>query len=302
MKDQAERLREMANQIRQQIEQEFVRQVHRARVVAISSGKGGVGKSTLALNLALVLCKQGKKVLLLDADMGMANLDIMLGVVPKYNLFHVIQGRKNLHDIIISGPPGMSIIPGGTGILEIANLPAGDMKKLLVELIKLDSDYDYMILDTGAGISKNVTSFLLAADDVIIVTIPEPTSITDAYGVLKSMNRASYNGKVYLVVNRVSDESEGIWVAEKLTIVAQKYLDIEVLSLGYILNDPSVSEGIRRQQPFVEIYPRSRVTHNFKRIAEKLLEAHREKRLDDLQEAKQPGIRNFFKRVLSSSK
>ncbi|MGB4303349.1 MAG: MinD/ParA family protein, partial [Syntrophomonadaceae bacterium] len=225
MKDQAERLREMANQIRQQIEQEFVRQVHRARVVAISSGKGGVGKSTLALNLALVLCKQGKKVLLLDADMGMANLDIMLGVVPKYNLFHVIQGRKNLHDVIISGPQGMSIIPGGSGILELANLPASDMKRLLVELIKLDSDYDYMILDTGAGISKNVTSFLLAADDVIIVTIPEPTSITDAYGVLKSMNRASYNGKVYLVVNRVSDESEGIWVAEKLTIVAQKYLD-----------------------------------------------------------------------------
>lgn len=130
MKDQAERLREMANQIRQQIEQEFVRQVHRARVVAISSGKGGVGKSTLALNLALVLCKQGKKVLLLDADMGMANLDIMLGVVPKYNLFHVIQGRKNLHDVIISGPQGMSIIPGGSGILELANLPASDMKKL----------------------------------------------------------------------------------------------------------------------------------------------------------------------------
>lgn len=302
MKDQAERLREMANQVRQQIETELVQQVHRARVVAISSGKGGVGKSTLALNLALVLCTQGKRVLLLDVDMGMANLDIMLGMVPKYNLFHMIQGKKNLDEVIIPGPQGMSIIPGGSGIQELANLPAGDMKRLLVEMGRLDSDFDYMILDTGAGISQNVTTFLLAADDAVIITSPEPTSLTDAYGLLKSMSRASYNGRVYLVVNRVSDDSEGILVSEKLKMVAQKYLGVDVVSLGHIINDSSVSEGIRRQQPFVEIYPRSRATRNIERIAEKLLESHGEETLADLQDVKPPGIRNFFRRIMSSLK
>jgi flagellar biosynthesis protein FlhG len=300
MKDQAERLREMAYQARQQIEAELL-QSHRSRVVAISSGKGGVGKSTLALNLALVLCTQGKRVLLLDADMGMANLDIMLGMVPKYNLFHMIQGKRSLDDIIIPGPQGMSIIPGGSGIQELANLPAGDMKRLLVELGKLDNDYDYMILDTGAGISQNVTTFILAADDVIIITTPEPTSLTDAYGVLKSMNRACYEGNVYLVVNRVSDDSEGILVAEKFKMVTQKYLDVDLVDLGHIINDGIVSESIRKQQPFAEIYPRSRATRNIERIAEKLLAAaNGEESLSELHETKPTGIKKFFRRILNS--
>lgn len=300
MKDQAERLREMAYQARQQIEAELL-QSHRSRVVAISSGKGGVGKSTLALNLALVLCSQGKRVLLLDADMGMANLDIMLGMVPKYNLFHMIQGKRSLDDIIIPGPQGMSIIPGGSGIQELANLPAGDMKRLLVELGKLDNDYDYMILDTGAGISQNVTTFILAADDAIIITTPEPTSLTDAYGVLKSMNRACYEGNVYLVVNRVSDDSEGILVAEKFKMVTQKYLDVDLVDLGHIINDGIVSESIRKQQPFAEIYPRSRATRNIERIAEKLLAAaNGEESLSELHETKPTGIKKFFRRILNS--
>ena len=300
MKDQAERLREMAYQARQQIEAELL-QSHRSRVVAISSGKGGVGKSTLALNLALVLCTQGKRVLLLDADMGMANLDFMLGMVPKYNLFHMIQGKRSLDDIIIPGPQGMSIIPGGSGIQELANLPAGDMKRLLVELGKLDNDYDYMILDTGAGISQNVTTFILAADDVIIITTPEPTSLTDAYGVLKSMNRACYEGNVYLVVNRVSDDSEGILVAEKFKMVTQKYLDVDLVDLGHIINDGIVSESIRKQQPFAEIYPRSRATRNIERIAEKLLAAaNGEESLSELHETKPTGIKKFFRRILNS--
>jgi len=302
MKDQAERLREMANQVRQRIESELMQQVHRARVVAISSGKGGVGKSTLALNLALVLSSQGKEVLLLDVDMGMANLDVMLGMVPKYNLFHMIQGKKSLDEIIIAGPQGVSIIPGGSGIQELANLPAGDMKRLLVELGRLDNDYDYVLLDTGAGISQNVTTFLLAADDAIIVTSPEPTALTDAYGVLKSMHRASYKGKVYLVVNRVADDSEGILVGEKLKMVAEKYLDLEVVVLGHIINDSSVTKGIRRQQPFVEIYPHSQAARNIEHIAKHLLESNGDLFPDELQEIKPAGIKNFFKRIVNSLK
>lgn len=300
MKDQAERLREMAHQVRQQIETEMLQKVNRARVVAISSGKGGVGKSTLALNMALVLCSQGKRVLLLDVDMGMANLDIMLGMVPKYNLFHMIQGKKTLDEVIIQGPQGLAIIPGGSGIQELANLPAADLKRLLVELGKLDSDYDYMILDTGAGISQNVTTFLIAADDAIIITTPEPTALTDAYGLLKSLHRYSFNGKTYLVVNRVNDDSEGILVAEKLKMVTQKYLGLDVINLGHILNEPSVAEGIRRQQPFVQIYPRSRAVKNIERIAERLIYSNDDKVERDYDQVKSTGIKNFFKRIVDS--
>jgi len=302
MKDQAERLREMANQVRQQIESELMQQVHRARVIAVSSGKGGVGKSTLSLNLALTLSAQGKKVLLLDADMGMANLDIMLGMAPKYNLFHMILGKKSLDEIIMEGPKGISIIPGGSGIQELANLSAGDMRRLLVELGRLDSDYNYMILDTGAGISDNVTTFLLAADDAIIVTTPEPTALTDAYGVLKSMHRASYNGKVYIVANRVANDSEGVLVGEKLKMVAQKYLGLEVVTLGYIVNESCVSEGIRRQQPFMEVYPHSRAARNIESIAKKLLDSNGDEYPAELEEMKPAGIRNFFKRVINGLK
>ncbi len=302
MKDQAARLREMAYQVRQQIENELRQQNRHARVIAISSGKGGVGKSTLALNLALNLSSQGKKVLLLDADMGMANLDIMLGIVPKYNLFHLIQGKKNLDDIIIAGPQGVSIIPGGSGIQEMADLPAEDIKRLLAELGRLDYYYDYMLLDTGAGISQNVTTFLLAADDAIIVTSPEPTALTDAYGVLKSMHRSSYTGGIYLVVNRANDDSEGIFVGEKLKMVAQKYLDLEVVNLGYIINDSAVMEGIRRQQPFVEIYPHSRAARNIAHIARHLLESSGDILLTGTQEIRPNGVRNFFRRIVNSLK
>lgn len=299
MKDQAERLREMANQVRQQIETEMSQRINRARVLAISSGKGGVGKSTLALNLALVLCARGKKVLLLDVDMGLANLDIMLGMVPKYNLFHMIQGKKSLDEVIITGPQGLSIIPGGSGIQELANLPAADLKRLLIELGKLDNDFDYMILDTGAGISLNVTTFLLAADDAIIITSPEPTSLTDAYGLLKSLNRSSYEGKVHLVVNRVTDDAEGILVAEKLKMVTQKYLGLEVINLGHIVNEPLVGEGVRRQQPFVELYPRSRATRNIERIAEKIMYSFGQNDHTDLKHPVKPsGIKNFFRKII----
>lgn len=301
MKDQAERLREMAYQVRHQIESEMRQKLNRARVVAVSSGKGGVGKSTLALNLALVLCSQGKRVLLLDVDMGMANLDIMLGMVPKYNLFHMIQGKKGLDEIIIEGPQGLSIIPGGSGIQELANLPGADLKRLLVELGQLDNEFDFMILDTGAGISQNVTTFLLAADEAIIITTPEPTALTDAYGLLKSLHRASFGGKACLVVNRVTDDAEGILVAEKLKMVTHKYLGLEVENLGHILNEPSVGEGIRRQQPFVSLYPRSRATRNIEHIAARLINSSTEEK-SDFSPVKSMGIKNFFRRIVESMK
>ncbi|MEN6348068.1 MAG: MinD/ParA family protein [Syntrophomonas sp.] len=295
MKDQADRLREMAFTVKQQIEAEISMELKKSRVVVISSGKGGVGKSTLALNIAINLCTRGKKVILMDADLGLANLDVMLGLVAKYNLYHMIQERKTLKDITVSGPEGLKIIPGGSGISELANLNDDQLRRILVELRRLDGEYDYMIIDTGAGISKNVVAFLLAADDVIVITTPEPTSITDAYSIVKSVTKDSFPGNLYLVVNRVTDNSEGIMVAEKFKLVCEKFLSCEIKPLGHIVNEPLIGEGIRRQQAFVQIFPKSLAAKNIDMICNDLIEANN-KTCSGL-DFKRGGIRNFIEKI-----
>lgn len=271
MKDQANKLREMAINLKNQIETEMGRENKLTRVIVISSGKGGVGKSTLALNLSLELSAIGKKVILMDGDLGMANIDIMLGLVPKYNLYHFIKDQKSLKDIIINGPSGLKIIPGGSGINELANLRDDELNRILIEMGRLDGEYDFMIVDTGAGISNNVIRFLLAADDVIILTTPEPTSLTDAYGIVKSVTNYGYKGEIFLVVNRVSKESEGILVAQKFKLVSSKFLGLDIKILGHILQDPQVEQGIRRQEAFVQLFPRTAAAKNIMDIAEKLV-------------------------------
>ncbi|MGR6836140.1 MinD/ParA family protein [Syntrophomonas erecta] len=300
MNDQADKLRQMAYKVKQQIELELAQDQKKTRVVVVSSGKGGVGKSTLALNLALTLCSKGKKVLLMDADLGTANLDIMLGIIPKYNIYHVVQGRKTVQDIIIPGPAGISILPGGSGIQELANLSTAELKRLLVEMGKIDGTYDFMILDTGAGISSSVITFLLAADDAVIIIAPEPTALADAYGLVKTMDRCSYQGNIGIVINRVQDKSEGIAVAEKFKMVCQKYLSLKVILLGWVVNEPLVGEGIRRQQPFIHLYPRSTAARNIFCIADNLLNDHDQE--DTLEDIKNMGIRNFFKKIVAAIK
>jgi len=295
MKDQANRLREIAFKVRQQIEAEMTKVEKQTRVMVISSGKGGVGKSVLALNISLKLCSKGYKVVLLDADLGLANIDIMLGLVPKYNLYHVIQGEKSLREIIISGPEGLKIIPGGSGIKELANLTKGELKRILIELGKLDGEYDYLMIDTGAGISKSVITFLAAADDVIIITTPEPTSMADAYSVIKSLNKNTFHGKIYLVVNRVSDRTEGILVAEKFKLVCKRFLSLDIEFLGHVVNEPLIEEGIRRQQAFTQIFPKSLAAKNIDSLVDKLAGF----KADSLNgsEPKGRGIKAFFKKI-----
>ena len=230
MKDQANKLREMALNLKNQIEAEM-KGGKQTRVIVIASGKGGVGKSTLALNLSLDLCSLGKKVVLLDADLGLANIDIMLGLTPKYNLYHMIKAKMVLKDIIITGPSGLKIIPGGSGMYELANLKEEELKRILLEMGKVDGDFDYMVVDTGAGISSNVISFLLAADDVIILTTPEPTSLTDAYGIVKSVTKYGYCKNLFLVINRVNRRSEGVLIAQKFKLVSEKFLGLDIICL-----------------------------------------------------------------------
>lgn len=295
MKDQAEKLREMALGIKQQIEEDLRYEMRKTRVLVITSGKGGVGKSTLALNLALSLCARGKRVVLMDADLGLANLDIMLGLVPQYNLHHLILGKKSLKDITITGPFGLTIIPGGSGINELANLESEELKRIITELGKLDGLYDYMIIDTGAGISKNVITFVLAANEVLVITTPEPTAITDAYGIVKSIARKSGAITLYLVVNRVASNSEGIMVAEKFKLVCQKFLELSITPLGHIVDEPLVGEGIRRQQPFIMLFPKTAASANINIIAERLLSDDQKKA--QYSDVRSGGIRNFFRRI-----
>ncbi len=295
MKDQAERLREMASNMKQEFETEINRELKQTRVIAISSGKGGVGKSTLALNLSINLCSRGFKVILMDADMGLANLDVMLGLITKYNIYHLLQQKKSMEDITVSGPAGLKIIPGGSGIGELANLEDKELKKILIELRKLDGAYDYMIIDTGAGISKSVMSFLLAADDIIVITTPEPTAITDAYSLVKNVAKNSFVGNIYLVVNRVVNDSEGIVVTEKFKLVCQKFLAAEIKPIGHIANDSLISEGIRRQQAFIQLYPQSIAARNINAIIDNLIDADGQKSRDTM--AKRGGIRGFIERI-----
>ncbi len=295
MRDQADKLREMALNLKQEIEAEISRDLKHSRVIVISSGKGGVGKSTLALNLSINLCTRGKKVILMDADMGLANLDVMLGLVTKFNIYHIVQQKKSMEEITISGPEGLKIIPGGSGISELANLEDTELKRILVELRKLDGVYDYMIIDTGAGISKSVMSFLLAAEDIIVITTPEPTAITDAYSLVKNVTKNSFAGSIYLVVNKVANDSEGILMAEKFKLVCQKFLSCEIKPLGHIVNEPLIGEGIRRQKAFIQIYPRSTASRNIATIVDRLIEASGQK--SPGLEAKRGGIRSFIEKI-----
>lgn len=296
MKDQAEKLREKALKVRKQIEAELNQELKQTRVIVVTSGKGGVGKSTLSLNIALSICSMGKKVVLMDADLGMANIDIMLGLVPEYNLYHMMLDRKSLKDIIVSGPDGLSIIPGGSGISELANLKEDQLRRILVELGKLDGDYDYMIIDTGAGISNNVISFVMASNDVIVITTPEPTSLTDAYGIVKIAARDSFKGNMYLVVNRVTNDTEGVLVGEKLRIVIKKFLDMDIKVLGFIANEPLIEEGIRRQEAFIKAFPKSMAAADITRISRNLVRGFDEDDPDYNLASRPGGIKNFFKK------
>jgi flagellar biosynthesis protein FlhG len=300
MKDQAEKLRELALKVRRQIEEELNTELQQTRVVVVTSGKGGVGKSTMALNIALSLCAAGKKVVLMDADLGLGNIDIMLGLVPEYNLYHMITNKKSLRDIIITGPDNLKIIPGGSGISELANLKDEQLRRILVELGTLDGEYDYMIIDTGAGISNNVTSFLLASDDVIVVTTPEPTSLTDAYGVIKTMAREEFKGNIFLVVNRAATNIEGMLTAEKLKIVIKKFLNIDITILGHITNESLVEEGIRRQEPFITTFPRSQAAADIRAIACNLMEGNIV--APNTSEPRRGGVKNFFKKLVGFSR
>lgn len=244
MADQAEKLRKIVGQVKKQ-----------CRVIAITSGKGGVGKTSVSVNLALALATQGARVVLVDADLGLGNVEVLMGLHSFYNLSHVIDGSKTLEEIILKAPLGLEVVPGSSGLSRIADLVDRDRDRLVEALLSLCERSDFLLLDTMAGIGKNTVSFCTSADEVLLVTTPEPSAIVDAYAMLKTIHYQRNDAVIKLVVNMVLNSAQGQAVATKLTNVAQQYLGRGLIYLGHIVRDTHVNQSIMQSQPFFITYP-----------------------------------------------
>jgi flagellar biosynthesis protein FlhG len=241
------------------------------RVLAVSSGKGGVGKTNFVANLAYALSKRGKKVLLVDADLGLNNIDILLGLAPKKHIGHVLSGESNVENIIIRGPADIDLLPAGDGLQELTQLPSEKKMLLMDELERVSQKYDFLIFDTGAGISTNVTYFCSAAHETILIATTEPTSLTDVYALMKTLYLKHTQKHFRVVINSVSSEREAQGVYRNLTAVTDRFLkDISVEYLGYILYDPNVPKAVRQQKAFLELYPFSKFSVCLNELAEKI--------------------------------
>ncbi|MCB1192795.1 MAG: MinD/ParA family protein [Leptospiraceae bacterium] len=245
----------------------------KTRIIAITSGKGGVGKSTFSVNLGISLAREGKKVLVLDGDFGLANINVLFGIIPQYNLYHVVKGHKSLQDIIISTQEGIDIIPGANGYTQLANLDDEKRNSLIQNFSFLDN-YDYIFIDTGGGISSNVIGLIMASDEVIVITTPEPTSITDSYGLIKSVIAQEKEKKLSLVVNRAKDEKEGKKVASRLASISLKFLGVTLEEQGIIFLDEDVEKSIRAQKPLVVNYPNSKAAICIQKITQSVIHTH----------------------------
>ncbi len=228
-----------------------------SRVIAVTSGKGGVGKTNLAVNLAIALSQLGQRVIVLDMDLGLANVDVLLDVNARYNLAHVIQGKRDIADAIIEAPGGIRILPGASGIESLANVSAEERHMLLQSLQRLQDDTDFIVIDTSAGVSRNVIAFAACSDETVIVTTPEPTAMIDAYALIKLLAKEDSPVENKLVVNMAGNRMEAERVANGIVTVAHRFLNVYVEKLGYVLSDSVVPAAVRRKVPFMLDAPRS---------------------------------------------
>ena len=245
-----------------------------SRVITVTSGKGGVGKSNLAINLAISLSRLGKKVVVLDADFGLANIEVMLGIRPQYNLSDLMFRGKSLSEIITEGPENVGFISGGSGIREMTNLTKEQLINLSSRLSELDRQTDVVIIDTGAGISGNVMEFVVLSGEVLLIATPEPTSITDAYALLKTLNHqpefTREHCHIKLIANKVSNERDGKELFEKLSVVADKFLNISLEYMGAVPSDNNMNKAVMKQQPLSVAYPNSQAARAIDDMARKI--------------------------------
>ncbi len=273
MKDQAERLRRIISNLEKDVSEN--RRTNRAKVLAVTSGKGGVGKTNVAVNFAISLKLLGYKVLILDVDFGLANVDIITGTNVKNTISDCIKLGLDIEEVINEGPEGIKIISGGSGFYELSIMNEENIDKFLNLIEKLESTMDFIIIDTGAGVSNTVLKFVMAAEEAIIVTTPEPTSIMDSYTMIKALMLNGYRGKLNILANIVNSRREAYSIYNKLETVSQNYLKCNLNFLGYIEKSDTVTKAVRNQTPFILFDPKDSISKSIKIMALKFADPNR---------------------------
>jgi len=240
-------------------------------IIAVGSGKGGVGKTTLVVNLGIALCRLGKRVCVIDGDLGTANVDVIINVGSRYNLSHVVNGERHMLEVVVEGPEGLIVLPGGSGLQELTMLDDRKFSMILSQFRELEEYADIILVDTGSGLSPSVTNFLMAASQSILITTPEPHAITDCYALIKVLATKGYTEPLRLVVNRVESDAEAADISRKMTFASRRFLNTQLDVLGSIAEDPAVARSIRRQEPLMLSEPRSRAAAQVQTIAQRLV-------------------------------
>ncbi|WP_169788861.1 MinD/ParA family protein [Vulgatibacter incomptus] len=264
------------------------------RVIAVTSGKGGVGKSTVAANLAVIAARQGRRVLLLDGDLGLANAEILLGVAPRFHLGHVLDGSVSIREALTEGPHGIKILSAGTGVLQLARLGSAQKMRIIGELDTLDDDFDLVIADSAAGIGDNMTFFVGACQETILVVSPEPTSLTDAYAAVKVLSQQGMTGVFHVLVNPAASEAQAREVFGRLPRLTERFLHARLRYLGYLPRDENIHRAVMMQRPLVKCFPLSPSSRSLEQIADKLLGEPAASRLEG-------GLKILWQRLLRES-
>ncbi len=302
MNDQADKLRQVIDNLKlrqsgYQIVAPVIPVKRSARVITVTSGKGGVGKTNITINLAIALSGQGLRVVILDADFGLANIDVLFGIIPQYTLVDVIRERKSILEILTDGPNNIKFISGGSGVEDLVKLKQEQVSKFVENMALLDKLADIILIDTGAGLSENIMSFIMASDEVLLVATPEPTSITDAYALIKMVSNRDKTRKIKIIVNKAANPGEADDVLKKLTLVADKFLGINLEPAGYILRDDSVVRSVMKQQPFLIGYPKSQAARNITDISAELI-----KERSEMGALRNLGFRGFLNKLVGFMK
>jgi flagellar biosynthesis protein FlhG len=240
------------------------------QVIAVSSGKGGVGKTSVAINLAAALSRQGQSVMLLDADLGLANIDVLLDLHPEYNISHVLRGEKSLDEVVVDGPSGLMIIPAASGIQKMSELSAPEHAGLINAFNDMSKKFDTLIIDTAAGINASVINFCHAANEVLIVLCDEPASLTDGYSLIKVLNKERGIQRFHVLANMVDNDNAGYQIYQRLLLASDRFINVSINYLGSIHNDKYLRRAGQLQKLVAEAFPQSKTVHSYRRLAKEI--------------------------------